>query len=189
MSDQSGFGGAPPSSGGFGPPGGGGFGPPGGGFGPPGGGFGPPPGGPPGSAPYGGPGGYGQPPAGGFTPPPIGPKTDTLSIVALVCGILGFLLAIPSCCCGPFICIAAIPGLAGLICGIISLRRIKREPDRYAGAGLAVGGIAVSAITVLGTLVMTVLLAVSIATSPNGSYRYDDWNSYGGGGGSGFDWD
>jgi hypothetical protein len=118
----------------------------------------------------------------------MGPKADTLGIVALICGVVSVLLGFVSCCCNPLICVAALPALGGLICGILSIRRIRREPDRYSGAGLAIGGLAASGVTLLGTLAMVVFMAIAIATSPGGSYDdYGNWNSYGGG--SDFDWD
>ena len=145
--------------GGYGPPGGGppqggapgggapgGYGPPGGGppqGGAPGG-YGPPGGGPPGG--YGPPGGFGvnHPPGvapqmgqgfGGGYPGGGGAQTDPLAIVSLVTGILSLLTGW---CCALFFVVFA---LVSVITGIVSLSRIKSEPQRYTGKGLAWGGI------------------------------------------------
>ena len=150
-------GGGPP--GGYGPPGGGppGYGPPGGGappggYGPPGGGgYGPPPG-----------GGYGPPQGGGFGPPPGGfgppggppgmmmmggqPKFSPLAIIAMITGIL----SIPTCFCSCFA-----PGLnsplaiAGLVCGILAMNKIKAEPNMWRGTGMAITGIVTGALGIL----------------------------------------
>lgn len=66
------------------------------------------------------------------TPAPS--KTSGLAISSLVCGVLGF--------CG-------ITAIAGLILGIIALRKINRSQGRLTGQGLAIAGICVSAAMLL----------------------------------------
>ena len=131
---------------GYGPPGGSGYGPPGGGGppmggppgygGPPGGG--PPMGGPPGYGPP--PGGYGPPPGGGFGPPPGGfggppggpmmmgggPRLNPLALTSMILGIA----SIPSCCCW---FLGAPMAVASLVLGIISMGKIKNEPQNWKG--------------------------------------------------------
>lgn len=148
-----GFGGPPPGS----PPGG--YGGPPGGYGqPPGGGYGGPPGGfggPPGYVP---PAGYGAPAPG--VPPPMygGGGTDTLAVVSLVLGILSIPLH--------FCCYLGWPvGIAAIICGIISIVRIGKEPHRYSGKGLAWGGVISAGLGFLLIILVFVLYGAAIMLS------------------------
>ncbi|MFW5920439.1 MAG: hypothetical protein ACOCUS_01265 [Polyangiales bacterium] len=166
--------GQPPGDGGFGPPPGGGHGqPPGGGHGQPpgGGGYGQPPGGGYGQPPGGGyghpPGGYGQPPG------PTGPRTDALGIVATVCGAITLLGALANvgmtvfgtaCCnvCGSaggtiVGALLAIPGLVGVVLGVMSHKRIKEQPEELKGKELAMTGLVMSALGLLVTVVIVIL--------------------------------
>jgi hypothetical protein len=72
-----------------------------------------------------------------------------MAIAALVCGIVGALM--------PF-CVPV--GLVGLILGIIATVRASREPQRYGGKGLAIGGICTGGASVLLALVAIPLVAV-----------------------------
>jgi len=62
-------------------------------------------------------------------------KTSGMAIASLVCGILA-------------LCIA-VPGLLGVIFGILALRQINRSGGAIGGTGLAIGGLVTSAIGVL----------------------------------------
>ena len=108
------------------------------GFGAPQGGFQPPP-------------GYGSPAPG--VPPVGGPgqgQTDTMAIVSLILGIL----SIP----GHFCCYLGWPlGIVSIILGIISYSKINKDPHRWSGKGLALGGIICSAV---GFLIIVGLLVV-----------------------------
>ncbi len=135
--------------GGYGPPpgggGGGGYGaPPPGGFG----GGGPPFGGPPGGPQM--PGGYGP---GGPGGPGFGPAgaTNGLAVGALVTGIL----AIPTtCCCS----IGSLPlGIAACVLGGIAMSKIKADPQRYGGKGMALAGLICGGISILLAIVLLVL--------------------------------
>lgn len=142
--------------------GGGGYGPPpgGGGYGPPpgaGGGDGygaPPPGGFGGGAPFGPPGGGPQMP-GGYGPggPGFAPAgaTSGLAVGALVTGIL----AIPTtCCCS----IGSLPlGIAACVLGGIAMSKIKADPQRYGGKGMALAGLICGGISILLAIVLLVL--------------------------------
>ena len=68
-----------------------------------------------------------------MTPAPT--KTSGMAIASLVCGILA-------------LCIA-VPGLLGVIFGILALREINRSGGAIGGTGLAIGGLVTSAIGVL----------------------------------------
>ncbi len=66
---------------------------------------------------------------------PVGvPKTSGMAVASLVLGVLGM--------CG-------LTALAGLILGIVSLRKINRSQGQLGGQGLAIAGIAVSAFMLL----------------------------------------
>ncbi|MBK7586806.1 MAG: DUF4190 domain-containing protein [Myxococcales bacterium] len=153
--------------GGWGPPGG--YGPPGapppGGYGPPGappGGYGPP-GAPPGG--YGPPGGGGFQPPGGYAPPGGGgkpitggkqtmalhamtidpttgmpkgekPPASPAAVLALVCGIL--------------MCLGPLTGIPAIVAGIIARKAAKRDPANVGGGGLAIAGIILGIVNLLG---------------------------------------
>jgi Domain of unknown function (DUF4190) len=107
----------------------------------------PPPGTPPPAwqaGPPPGPGGYGY--AG-----QAAPKTDGLAIAGFVMAIVGLLF------------FGIVLGPAGLILGIVSFRRINREPGRYKGRGLAIAAMIIGAITT----VLAILLIVAIANDPS----------------------
>ena len=74
-----------------------------------------------------------QGPAATMTTAPT--KTSGMAIASLVCGILA-------------LCIA-VPGLLGVIFGILALRQINRSGGAIGGTGLAIGGLVTSAIGVL----------------------------------------
>ena len=158
----------PPGGGGFGPPGGGGFGPPGGG-------------------------------GGGMAPVPAGPRTDALAIVSLVAGIVGLLLAsanivtmIFGACC--VVCtigstfiggLAALLAGAGLVSGVLSVRRIAEKPEELTGKGVAIAGAVVAGIGLLVAIATIVLpwlglgcMAASSAAGGGGPYG---GGSHGGG--------
>ena len=103
-------------------------------------------------APYGAPP-YGQP---GYPPPQQGYSygypygfagqsargtTNGMAIAAMVCGLCGFL--------------CLVPGLVGIILGAISLPQIKRE--QQAGRGMAITGIVVGSLWILGFVLLLVL--------------------------------
>jgi hypothetical protein len=109
---------------------------------------------------------YGQSqPAPYAAPPPYGPpatyqtgyvpyqygygapriQTNGLSIAALVCGIVGAA--------GMLMCqFPGIIGAGGVVCGILSLRQLKRAPVPQQGRGMAIAGIATGAVGVAGFL-------------------------------------
>lgn len=81
------------------------------------------------------------------TPPPVPaspgaagstPATSGLAIASLICGLFGFL---------------CLPAIAGLICGIIASREIRKSGGRRKGAGLAIAGIVLSSIFICLSLI------------------------------------
>lgn len=154
---------------------GGGWGPPGG-YGPPGappGGYGGPPGG---YGPPGGPGGFQPAPPGGFAPPPGGgkpitggkqtmalhamsidpttglpkgekPPASTAAVVALVCGIL--------------MCLGPLTGIPAIIAGVVARGAIKKDPANVGGGGLAIAGIILGVLNLLGWAAYFVLFVLA----------------------------
>lgn len=108
-----------------------------------------PPYGPVPPQPYGGPQ-YGQPP--GYPPPQAygygygypSPRggTNGLAIAAMICGICGFA------------CI--VPGLVGIVLGIVSLPQVKR--NEQSGRGMAITGIVMGSVWIV-VLVLLIVFA------------------------------
>jgi len=72
---------------------------------------------------------------------PLTPKTAGLAIASLVCGILAF-------------CIPLLPGLIGIVLGIIAIRKINASNGALGGKGLAIGGLVSSGIATLITVII-----------------------------------
>jgi hypothetical protein len=108
--------------------------------------------------------GYGPPPTGyptGYVPYQYGygaPRTQTtngLAIASLVCGIVSIL--------GPLACLVlSLAGIAGLICGTMSLRQLKRAVVPQQGRGMAIGGIVTSAVGLAGLALMLLFFGALI---------------------------
>ena len=67
-------------------------------------------------------------------------QLDPLATASLVCGVLGILMI---CCCGLFTLLLA---PLAIVMGIASLVRIKNDPERLSGVGMAWAGIATGAV-------------------------------------------
>jgi len=79
-------------------------------------------------------------------PSPAKPsKTSGLAIASLVCGFLGFLL---------------LPGLFGVVFGIMALRQINASGGTVGGKGLAIGGLVLSGITIAATVVILLMASM-----------------------------
>ena len=74
------------------------------------------------------------------------PKFSPLAIISMITGIL----SIPTCFCSCFA-----PGLnsplaiAGLVCGILAMNKIRAEPKMWRGTGMAIAGIVTGALGML----------------------------------------
>ncbi len=77
------------------------------------------------------------------------PKTSGLAIASLVCGIFGLLL---------------LPGLLGVILGIIAISRINSSNGAIKGKGLAIGGLVLSVITTLSAGVILLIASLMLPT-------------------------
>src|SRR5687768_4592912 len=65
-------------------------------------------------------------------------KEQGLAIASLVCGILSIVL-----CCSVF------TGVPAIVLGIMAINKEKNDPGRYGGKGMAIGGIATGAVSIL----------------------------------------
>jgi hypothetical protein len=88
----------------------------------------------------------------GYAAVPQRPRTG-MAVAALVCGILGL---VP---CGPLL------GIVGLILGIIAALRARREPQRYGGKGMAIGGICTGGLSILLLPVVIAIVLPGMARS------------------------
>ena len=75
----------------------------------------------------------------GYAPPQGG--TSGMAIAAMICGICGF--------------VCLVPGLVGIVLGIVALPQIKRNGQ--SGRGMAIAGIVVGALWIVGFVLLIVL--------------------------------
>jgi Domain of unknown function (DUF4190) len=143
----------------------------GGGWGPPGGGY--PPGG---YGPPGGPGGFAPAPPGDFgggkpitggkqtmalhamtidptTGLPRGekPPASTASVIALICGLL--------------LCLGPLTGIPAIIAGFIGRGAAKKDPANVGGAGMALAGIILGALNLVGWVAYFFIAVVLVMLS------------------------
>lgn len=83
-----------------------------------------------------------------YNPSSDGPRTDPFAIVSLATGAVSFLLG------GGGLLLVA----AAIVFGALSLTRIKRQPERFKGRGLALAGLIVG--VVMGALIIVYLAAL-----------------------------
>ena len=86
---------------------------------------------------------------------PVPIPTDGLSIASLVCGILALLACY----------IWGLFGLAAVICGHMSLKKIKRSPTPIQGKGMAIAGLICGYIGIVIQIVMIVAIAFAITSA------------------------
>ncbi len=119
----------------------------------------------PGGAPY----APGAPPYG--APAPAGqPRTNPMAVVSLVLGLLSFVL------CGPF---SAIPGL---ITGFSARRQIRESAGAEQGDGVAVAGIATSAVglALSGVAVLAIIAVTFLGRSASSHFSVVGSPTFGG---------
>jgi hypothetical protein len=78
------------------------------------------------------------------------PATHPCAIISLIAGIV---TCIPG------------AGIAAIICGFIARGAIAREPQRYAGSGMALAGIILGCLHILLGILYVVLMVIGIAVS------------------------
>lgn len=83
-----------------------------------------------------------------------------MAIAALVCSIFGLF-------------VWGVPGVVGLILGIISRRHINRSEGRETGGGMALAGIIIGAIAIVVWIGITVLIIVVASNSSSTNYNYN----------------
>jgi Domain of unknown function (DUF4190) len=90
-----------------------------------------------------------------FTPPPIGSgsQNQTLGIVSLVLGILGFL------------CLGFIAGVPALITGFMTIKNVNRDPVQYGGKVLAIVGMIFGALGTLWSLAYVAFVIIAILSN------------------------
>ncbi|MDX8054641.1 DUF4190 domain-containing protein [Lentzea sp. BCCO 10_0798] len=106
--------------------------------------------------PYGQPGQYGQQPMYGYGYPPPAPKQQTSAILALVLSLVGFAT------CGA-------TAIVGVIFGHIAMGKIKRGEEE--GHGMALAGIIVGYVVIVGYLLFVAIYVFAIFAAVNGGYR------------------
>lgn len=82
-----------------------------------------------------------------YSPPMVRQSQDqTLPIISLVLGILGFLTM---CWCG------GIPlGIGAIITGFLGMRNADQNPQKFGGKGVAIGGLIVGAISLVSSFII-----------------------------------
>jgi len=90
-----------------------------------------------------------QPAAAPWLPTPEAPvRTSGLAIAALVCGLFGFLI---------------LPGLVGIILGVVALIGIQKSQGRLRGTGMAITGLCISGAFMLFLPIMAAMLLPALA--------------------------
>lgn len=117
----------------------------------------PPPGYPPQNQPYQGgyPGGYGNPYDPYAPARPVG--TNGKAIAALVTSVAGLAF------CG-------LPSIVGLVLGVLAMRETKRTGQE--GHGLALAGVIVGALSIVGWLLYVVIIIFAVAATSTSPYGY-----------------
>jgi hypothetical protein len=98
---------------------------------------------------------YGQQPMYGYGYPPP-PKQQTNAILALVLSLVGFAT------CG-------VTAIVGVIFGHIAMGKIKRGEEE--GHGMALAGIIIGYVVIVGYLAVAALYILAIFAAVNGGYR------------------
>ncbi len=78
------------------------------------------------------------------------PTTHWGAIVGFVCSILGFLVA------------GLLMGICAIVFGTIALNKIREQPEKYSGKGLAIAAVVIGIIVLLLTLLVLIALAATI---------------------------
>ena len=88
-----------------------------------------------------------------YSPPAVNNSQDqTLPIISLVLGVLGFVLV---CCHG------GLPlGIAALITGYLGMRNADQNPQKYGGKGMAIGGMILGGVGLLSGVVFIILAII-----------------------------
>lgn len=100
-------------------------------------------------------------PPSGPMPPPYQQKTEEMSVVSLVCGIIGVLLIFPGCMCyGQFV--AWLPAAAAIVLGYYGRKKVKENPGAFTGDNLALAGIITGISAVAASLLFILLIVIAV---------------------------
>ena len=83
----------------------------------------------------------------------IGSKQQTLALLSLIFGLLS--LTIGLICGGPLF------GVVAIVLGVIALLKIKSDPRRFGGKGLAIAGIIAGSLQMLLMVVWIIIMIIS----------------------------
>lgn len=112
---------------------------------------------------------------------PPGQPTSRLAIACLACGLSGILIiaalfllprSVGQLGGGLFMLTPGIPGLAGVVLGILALHRIRRSHHREAGRRLAITGLVISAVPTLGWAIFWLLILAVIQSFSHTHWSY-----------------
>ncbi len=90
-------------------------------------------------------------------PPPYRPNqqpSQGLALASMIIGIVGIVLG------G---CLGPLPGLVGLVLGVIAISQIKKSPEKFSGRPFAMAGIIIGAITTAFYLLLLLWFLAAIA--------------------------
>ena len=104
------------------------------------------------------------PPSGAWSPAPPSPygapggpagyaRTDGMAVASLVCGIVSFVM-----------CLGGFTGIAAIILGILSRKKIDQSGGALTGRGMATAGLVLGIIAVALTVLFVVLIVILAAT-------------------------
>ena len=98
--------------------------------------------------------GASMPPASVGTPYGAPPQTQQngLAIASLVCGVLSLL------------CFFGVTSIPAIVLGFIAMSKIKADPARYGGKGLAIAGIATGSLSLLLVILYILFIIIVAAT-------------------------
>ena len=98
---------------------------------------------------------------GAWTPPPppyqpvrISQQTQGLALASMITAIAGIVFG------G---CLGPLPGIAGLIMGLVALSQIKKTPDKVTGKPFATAGVIIGAISTAFYLILLIWFIASLA--------------------------
>ena len=94
-----------------------------------------------------------------------GAGTNGMAITSLVVAVLSFFLA--------FVAVGGLGGIVAVVLGVMALRRVKESGQ--GGRGLAIGGIAVGALSILLGIVMTIVFVFVGNAIESGSTGFTDF--------------
>jgi len=87
-----------------------------------------------------------------LTPPKLPQRDNGLAILSFVLGLCSFV-----------VCLGLVTGIPAILCGHIARSRARRQPNRYAGSGLAMAGLVLGYLSIVVTLVVAAVVLPELA--------------------------